>query len=677
MSGFGASIDRRNQAAKIMAEKRDSVREIGSIPAVENQARRDSCETDLAKFLKTYMPNTFYLPWSKDHLVVIEKMEKCIINGGQFAEAMPRGDGKTQMCAGAAFWATAYGHRRYVIIIGAKAGNASDIQEGIMTECRCNDLLYEDFPEICHAVRHIDGIGQRATGQTYKGEPTHIRWNSKGLRFPMIEGSKGGGAIIEAEGLGSAIRGRHFKLSDGTTLRPDLALLDDPQTEDSSKNPEQCNKLEELIEKAVLGLSGPDKKIAALMACTIIEPEDLSARFLDHKRHPEWQGECFRMVNEWPDEQEGLWQEYTDIRRGENGGENRSEWEQMANEFYTQNREAMDKGAEVAWEHRKFDDELSALQHAENLLIDRGKIAFFSEYQNDPQEAKPALYKISAEIVVNSLNLTERMVVPKGCAFLVGFADVNINERGINWVVAGFMGDMTGFIVDYGKHPEGLGVPLRQIDEPEDVAVFRGLKEITGIIGQKQYLYEGKRVPLQLLMYDCSYRMTTVFRFVDWASQNAPKFAGGIKSVVCSRGKEGKRYAPTKAIGRPGNNMHLTEYPGKGKVLIHNTDHWRVHAQKAFLLPAGSIGSLSLYGSAPEVHKRFGLEMASKQLVQFLQGDISDAYDWRIQPGVYDDLLDATVGCCVAASYAGATVDGEVVGQQTRKQPPRIKQHNI
>jgi hypothetical protein len=383
------------------------------------------------------------------------------------------------------------------------------------------------------------------------------------------------------------------------------------------------------------------------------------------------------MVNEWPDEQEGLWEEYSEIRRGEKEGENRTEWEALANEFYAANKEAMDVGGEVAWEDRKFGDEISALQHAENLLIDRGKIAFYSEYQNDPQEAKPALYKISADIVMNSLNRVERFNIPKGCAFLVGFADVNINERGINWVVAGFMGDMTGFIVDYGKHPEGKGKALRRDDEPEDVAVFRGLKETTTLLAKKQYMYEGRRIPIQLLLYDCSYRMTTVFRWVDWASANAPDFASGIKGVACSRGKEGKRYAQTKAIGRPGNNLHLTEYPGKGKVIIHNTDYWRVHAQKAYLLPVGSIGSLSLYGSAPEVHKRYGTEMASKQLVQFLQGDVSDAYDWRIQPGVYDDLLDSTVGCCVAASFAGATVDGEVVGQQMRKQPPRVKQHNI
>jgi len=676
--GYGANInDRRNQAAAKMAENRDSVREIGSIPAVSDIERKEKCCEDLGLFLKTYMPATFSLPWSPDHKLVIEKIQKCIMGGGLFSEAMPRGSGKTQMCAGAALWGALYGHRRYIVLIGAKAGNTREIQEGIMTEVRCNDMLYDDFPEVCHAVRHIDGIGQRAAGQTYKGKPTHIRWNKDGLRFPMIPDSKSAGVIIEADGLGSAIRGKHFKLSDGTTLRPDLVLLDDPQTEDDARSVTQCDKLEDLIEKAVLGLGGPDVKISALMACTIIEKHDLSDRYLDHKRHPEWRGECFKMVYKWPDEQEGMWEEYADMRRGEKGGDNREEWEKMATEYYRENQEAMDAGAEVAWAERLFKDEISALQNAENLLIDRGKIAFFSEYQNDPQEAQPALYKIEPEIVMSKVNHTPRMQIPKGCAYLVGFADVNINERGINWVVAGFMGDMTGFVVDYGKHPEGLKQAVRQKDEAEDRAVFRGLKEITGILAAKQYVYEGRRIPIQLLMFDCSYQMTTVFRFVDWATANAPSLAAGIKGVVCSRGRDSKRYRPSKPIGRPGNGLHLTEFVGKGKVLIHDVDYWRVHAQKSFLLPVGAPGSLSLYGDKPEEHKRFGNEMCAEILVEFLKGDIADSYNWHYKPGVYNDLCDSMVGCCVAASFAGATVDGEYIAQQPRKQKPQFKQHNI
>jgi hypothetical protein len=637
---------------------------------------RESCRYNLARFLKLYMPNAFNLEWSADHLVVIKKIQRCILDGGQFAEAMPRGSGKTSIMGGAALWAALYAHRRYVIIIGAKAANASSIMDTIMLACWKNDRVHADFQEVTCSVRQINGQANRSGSQTYHGEKTHVKWNKKGLKFPEIEGSESSGCVIEADGLGAAIRGKNMKLSDGTILRPDLALLDDPQTEESARSVKQCDDLEGLIEKAVLGLSGPDKKIAALMACTIIEKADLSDRFLDQKRHPEWRGECFRMVNKWPDEQDGMWEEYAEFRRGEKEGEDREEWERLANEYYAENQEAMDAGSEVAWEERKFDDELSALQNAENLLIDRGKVAFFSEYQNDPQEAKPALYKITPEIVVSKVNNIDQMEIPKGCAFLTCMVDVN-PAYGLNWAVAGFMGDMTGFIVDYGKHPEGESKQLIQAGETEPVAIFRGLKELTNILALKQYVYEGKRIPITLMLIDCGYQMTTVFRFVDWASVNSTGLAAGIKGMVCSRGRDAKKYRPTRAIGRPGNNLHLTEFDKKGRVIVHNGDYWKVHAQKAFLLPVGSKGSLSLYGSAPEIHKRMGIHMASEQLVEFLQGDVADSYNWHMQPGTKNDLLDAVIGCCVAASFAGATVDGEVVGQQVRKQPPRVKQHNV
>ena len=676
---YGQSLQNRaDQSARLHAEKRESVREIGSIPAVVDPDRKANCEHDLPLFLKTYMPAAYYLDWSPDHIVVLDKIQHAILKGGQFAEAMPRGSGKTAMCGGSVLWAILYGQRRFIAIIGAEAEHAKKIMESVMIEAWKNDRLYEDFPELCHAVRHIDGIGQRAAGQIYKGEQTHIRWNKDVIACPMIEGSSCGGAIVMPKGLSASIRGMQYKIADGTILRPDFALLDDPQTEESARSVQQCDNREELIEKAVLGLSGPDKKIAALMACTIIEKNDLSDRFLDHDRHPEWQGECMKMVYEWPDEQEGMWAEYAEIRRGQREGENRLDWERMANEFYKENREAMDKGSRIAWEQRLFDDELSALQHAENLLIDRGKMAFFSEYQNDPQEAKPALYKITAELVIEKVNMTDRFIVPDGCAFTVGFVDVN-PAYGLNWVVAGFMGDMTGFVIDYGKHPELETQPLTQKGELEEQAVYRGLKELMGLICAKQYIYKGKRIPLTLMMLDCGYQMATVFRFIEWASANATGLGRGIQTLVASRGRDGKHYRPTKPIGEPGDNLHLTEFAGKGRVIVHNADYWRVHSQKAFLLPIGAPGSLSLFGKEPVEHKRFGEHMASEQLVEFLKGDIADSYNWHMKPGTKNDLLDCMVGCCVGACYAGARSDGggQIVQPTQRKDKPMFKQHSI
>ena len=43
----------------------------------------------------------------------------------------------------------------------------------------------------------------------------------------------------------------------------------------------------------------------------------------------------------------------------------------------------MDKDVVIGWEHRYREGELSAIQHAYNLLIDRGQLVFDCEYQNE------------------------------------------------------------------------------------------------------------------------------------------------------------------------------------------------------------------------------------------------------------------------------------------------------
>lgn len=44
-----------------------------------------------------YFGSTFHMPWSDDHLKVIRKIEKAVIEGGLFAMAMPRGSSYNQI----------------------------------------------------------------------------------------------------------------------------------------------------------------------------------------------------------------------------------------------------------------------------------------------------------------------------------------------------------------------------------------------------------------------------------------------------------------------------------------------------------------------------------------------------------------------------------------------------
>ena len=156
----------------------------------------------------------------------IAKIEQAVLEGGLFAMAMPRGSGKTTLCETACLWALLYGHREFVTLIGADEEHAEDMLESIKSELENNDLLEEDFSEVCGPIRALDGIHQRAAGQLYQGARTHIGWTAKEIILPTIDASCASGAVVRVAGITGRIRGMKAKRPDGKAVRPSLVLLD-------------------------------------------------------------------------------------------------------------------------------------------------------------------------------------------------------------------------------------------------------------------------------------------------------------------------------------------------------------------------------------------------------------------------------------------------------------------
>ncbi len=149
-------------------------RDIGELPAVVDPQRKQRASTDFRFFCDSYFPLTFHLPWSKDHLKVIAKIEQAVLHGGLFALAMPRAAGKSSVAESACIWAILTGAREFVCLIGSDEGHAMDMLESIKTELDGNELLLEDFPEVCFPIQCLDGIANRSNGQLYQGQRTHI-----------------------------------------------------------------------------------------------------------------------------------------------------------------------------------------------------------------------------------------------------------------------------------------------------------------------------------------------------------------------------------------------------------------------------------------------------------------------------------------------------------------------
>jgi hypothetical protein len=149
--------------------------------------------------------------------------------------------------------------------IAASAERSRDLLENIMVWLETNPPLSEDFPEVCYPIRCLERITNRQKGQKYHGEPTRIEWTSDKIVLPTIAGSRASGVVVSCSGMkGSDIRGQNQARADGRVVRPQLVLVDDPQTTESAWSPSQSERREAILAGDVLGMAGPGKKIAGL-----------------------------------------------------------------------------------------------------------------------------------------------------------------------------------------------------------------------------------------------------------------------------------------------------------------------------------------------------------------------------------------------------------------------------
>lgn len=126
-------------------------------------------------------------------------------------------------------------------------------------------------------------------------------------------------------------------------------------------NPEQVEKLLNLIRKDVMSLGGKER-LSVLCAATPICPDDMVEQLMDDKS---WNVSVYRGIEKFPDDIEengdkGLWGRYFRIFDSECTDEKPHDG---SLKFYRENREAMDKGSAVFNKKRysEKDGHISAL----------------------------------------------------------------------------------------------------------------------------------------------------------------------------------------------------------------------------------------------------------------------------------------------------------------------------
>lgn len=679
-------VAHREKAGQRQREISTTGRDVGPIPKTRNARRKSKCRSSLKLFCESYLTDRFAIAWSDDHLTVLKRLEGAILRGGLFALAMPRGSGKTAICEATALWAVLYGHRRFVVLIGASDAAAVELLESIKLLVETNDLLGEDFPEVCHPVRKLEGQTNRANGQTVGGVRTRIGWAQSEAVFPTIKGSKASGSVIRVAGITGRVRGMKAATADGTSIRPDFVIVDDPQTDDSAESLGQSAKRERIITGAIKGMAGPGKTISMAVPCTIISPGDLAERLLDRDRNPTFRGERMRMVYQFPARQD-LWDRYAEIRRASYraGGEGED-----ATEFYRDNREEMDRSAVVAWPAR-FDpeNELSGLQAAMNIKIDN-PIAFAAEYQNEPlSEALPGMRSLAADELVGRLSGVPRLQIPRECATVTAFVDVG---KSVMWyAVCAFDSRFGGSVIDYGPYPAQNRSYFRADDArptladlypkagSDDARLHLGVRDLTNAIMGTEYARHqtGEPHKVQMCLVDRGWKPEVIHKVCRQSAHTAA-LRPSVGHSVGSTGRLVRQWADQagEVVSQAGQPTWRWGYAkGEhtiGRRVIFDADQWKGFAADRLLTPVSGFAPLLLPGesgkTAPDAHRMLADHLASEFGGPARTSDL-EYEKWQARPNRDNHLWDCVVGCCVAASIAGVRWSAATAAGDTEVAP--------
>ena len=668
----------RADAARRSSERSLEGRDIGELPAVGNEERKESCRLDFRKFCETYFPEVYVLEWSEDHLRAIEKIQKSVLKGGLFALAMSRGSGKSSLTETAAIWAMLYGHREFVVVVGASESAALEILDSIKTELEVNEHLAADFPEVCYPITCLEGIANRCAGQLYKGERTRITWTANEIVLPTIRGAASSGVLVRVAGITGRIRGMKYKKPDGRTIRPEFVVIDDPQTSESAGSLEQTRKRVRVLAGDILGLAGPGKKISGIMPCTVIRPGDMAEQILDKSKHPEWNGERCKMLYQMPTNEE-LWNRYADLRADELREKGTFA---AATEFYRQHREEMDEGAVVSWPDRHNYDEISAIQHAMNLKF-TDEAAFWAEYQNEPlPEDLGSDEQLTVDGIVNKLNGHSQRTVPVSANHLTMFIDVQ--KTLLFYVVCAWDDDFTGSVIDYGTWPDQRrryfsladANPTLQSKFPRaglEGCLYGGLKSLTEEYLSREFTRDdGAAMKVEKCLIDANWGQSTdvVYQFCR-ESAHANVIVPSHGKYIGASSKPMSEYK--KAAGdRVGLNWRMPNIRGKRAVrhVVFDANYWKSFVASRLLVAVGDRGCLSLWGRSGETHMLFAEHLTAEYRVK-TEGRGRKVEEWKMRPEAKDNhWWDGAVGCAVAASMVGCVLAGT---DAHAREKPKVK----
>lgn len=639
-------------------------RRIVVIQPCADRERRQRLEADDCEWLRYYFPVLFWYDWQPQQREMIEAIRHAIREGDDQAIAASRGEGKTKIAERLLLKYSLQGTIKLSVLFAATGSHAEDSLESIMGEIEDNDLLAASYPEVCTPVRALENTPNRAhyqkvsgfrhdNGEPFEAASSKFSWCGQEIVFPVVPGSPSAGAVIATRGLDAAVRGLNKR-----NRRVDVAIIDDPDTEDSARSEEQAAKLMKRIDHAIGGLGGQQRGIGRVVITTLQSRIAVSYQLTDPTKKHSMKGKRFRFLLERPQRMD-LWEQYIQLRRLDWDNERVGDKTTLALDLFVANRVAMEAGAIVANPYRRHAENLSALQFYFDEWARKDEAYVLTELDNDPPEDEGRIESgINPRLIQKQLSGVGHKVIPDGCTALVHACDVG-KTKGFHWVVRAFKPDGTGYTIDYGimdvqgaKHGS---------DEGLDRAIYASVLRREEEFRAGGYAFKsGETLTQPVSIYDSRYRTDAVMRAVKELGIGVYAIKGiGNSAGAAIRGKFRACAAATQTR-KPGNGERF--YYDRDNSLkmwaVHaDADYWKAWEHDRWMTAQDKPGCMFLWGNADTPlfqHETYSKHICAEiEVEEIHKGVLRRVWVPRAREM---DWLDASYYADVAAAIKGIKV---------------------
>lgn len=622
--------------------------EIGEVPPPRHPRIIERCRDDLALFGWLYCRDLLdHRPSPIIRERLIDKIHDAIIHGGQLAVEIYRGGGKTTWLSIGIVWGILYGHCNFPLDISASTPLAKAVRKIVFDLLATSDAILADFPAVPIALRKMNGAVQKGLSLTYNGENVGFISSDAFLRLPMLKGADGAplepacGAVLACRGVGAAVRGLNVN-----GKRPDVVLVDDPQTQKDAASAAAIQRIDDYIHADVLNLAANTETISGFIAITPQRVGDLAQRIADRTIHPNWSVTICPYLISLPKNFDDLAGEFCDAFNIDAANDDFRRSGSRA--WYIANRERF-VGA-VPADPLAYDksSEVDAIHHALLKYASSGRDAFYAEFQLTVKREEHAFVLTPDTVLSRVRKGVEMRTIPDGTVLVVAATDINPSYA-LSTLVCAFDVKLTGFIPLYRIEP--IRIDNFTNDTEFSARLFDALSRHARDIAAQGVKIDRWGIDAGGRQFDAVTRFAPLARGM--------VCAGEVTPMLGRAGRNWNPYVRSRIRSAINGTVRCRDIQGR-TWLAFNADEKKEQVQRAFSSEPGAPGGLSLFDSGAR-HVDFAIQMTNERIRTKTKSPSYDGLDrWAI---VWDskephDLLDCGAMCYALAGDENLTGAG-------------------